>query len=161
MRRSLATRRPLHRRLVKPGTSAALALPQFSVTIVEHMKAAGETVSIKLDRCKGGRIVIIRIERELSSREPSAERLADQAQLARFLDECIKRIDGARIQSTVLLLAFNAWSKAGGGAEWNGRRLAYAMSACGFKKDKSSVMFWNGLSLLRSAADFAMRGESD
>ena len=84
-------------------------------------------------------------------------------QLGRFLETCVVRThpdEKAKVQSSVLLATFNAWAKAGGGSEWKPRGFSDAMTERGFKKDKSSAMFWLDLKLTKTVDDFVdERGE--
>lgn len=85
----------------------------------------------------------------------TAEYRRDSDQLGRFIEMCTQADPEARVQSSVFLAVFNAWARVNGGSEWSGRGLANAMTERGYKKDKSSVMFWLGLKLTKSEADFA------
>jgi putative DNA primase/helicase len=92
--------------------------------------------------------------------DATAEYRRDSDQLGRFLEGVVVRKEGARVQSSVLLATFNAWAKATGGTEWKGRGLANAMTERGYKKDKSSVMFWLDIELIKMVSDFVdERGE--
>jgi putative DNA primase/helicase len=58
------------------------------------------------------------------------------------------------VQSSKLHEVFNAWSKAPSLNEWKGRSFSDAMTERGFKKDKSSVMYFLDIKLVKSVNDF-------
>jgi putative DNA primase/helicase len=84
----------------------------------------------------------------------TAEYRRDSDQLGRFLEACTVSTVGDRVQSSVLHGVFNAWSKANGLNEWKGRGFSEAMTERGWKKDKSSVVYFLDLRLLKSVSDF-------
>jgi putative DNA primase/helicase len=88
-------------------------------------------------------------------KDATAEYRRDSDQLGRFIEMCTVADKEARVQSSVFLAVFNAWARVNGGSEWTGRGLANAMTERGYKKDKSSVMFWLGLKLTKGESDFA------
>ncbi len=88
-------------------------------------------------------------------KDATAEYRRDSDQLGRFIEMCTEADKEARVQSSVFLAVFNAWARVNGGSEWTGRGLANAMTERGYKKDKSSVMFWLGLKLTKGESDFA------
>jgi P4 family phage/plasmid primase-like protien len=91
-------------------------------------------------------------------RTATAEYRRDSDQLGRFLELAVLVDPEGRVQSSVLLTVFNAWARVNGGTEWTGRGLANAMTERGFRKDKSSVMFWLGIRLTKSEGDFDLGG---
>lgn len=87
-------------------------------------------------------------------RAATAEYRRDSDQLGRFLEACVEPEPGARVQSSVLHAVFNAWSKANSLSEWKGRGFSDAMTEKGYKKDKSSVIFWLDIKLTKQVHDF-------
>ncbi len=87
-------------------------------------------------------------------RTATAEYRRDSDQLGRFLEACVLVAPGERVQSSLLHAVFNAWSKANSMTEWKGRGFSDAMTERGFKKDKSSVIFFLDIRLLKSVGDF-------
>jgi putative DNA primase/helicase len=86
--------------------------------------------------------------------QATAEYRRDSDQLGRFLEACVVAAVGEKVQSSKLLAVFNAHAQANGGTEWKHRGLANAMTERGYKKDKSSVMFWLDIKLIRAESDF-------
>lgn len=84
----------------------------------------------------------------------TAEYRHDSDQLGRFLEQCTVPSLGDRVQSTVLHSVFNAWSLANSLNEWKGRGFSDAMAERGFKRTKSSVVFFLDLKLTKTVADF-------
>jgi len=48
----------------------------------------------------------------------------------------------------------NAWARSSGNTEWKGKGFAAAMSQRGFKRSKSSVVYWLDIRLIKSVNDF-------
>jgi putative DNA primase/helicase len=86
--------------------------------------------------------------------EATAEYRRDSDQLGRFLEACTVVEAGARTQSSVLHDVFNKWSRANALNEWKGRGFSDAMTERGYRKDKSSVVYFLDLKLIKTAADF-------
>ena len=86
--------------------------------------------------------------------EATADYRRDSDQLGRFLEACTVPEVGARVQSSVLHDVFNKWSRANALNEWKGKGFSEAMTERGWKKDKSSVVFFLDLKLVKAAADF-------
>jgi len=84
----------------------------------------------------------------------TAEYRRDSDQLGRFLEACTEAAPGQRVQSTVLHDVFNAWSRANSLNEWKGRSFSDAMAERGFKRTKSSVVFFLDLKLTKARSDF-------
>jgi putative DNA primase/helicase len=90
----------------------------------------------------------------LETREATAEYRRDSDQLGRFLEACTERAEGEQVQSSVLHAVFNAWSTANSLNPWKGRGFSDAMVERGWKKTKSSLVFFLDLRLLKTVADF-------
>lgn len=88
------------------------------------------------------------------TREATAEYRRDSDQLGRFLEACTEPAPGERVQSSILHEVFNAWSIANSLSEWKGRGFSEAMTERGWRKDKSSVVFFLDLRLTKSRKDF-------
>ncbi len=88
------------------------------------------------------------------TREATADYRRDSDQLGRFLEACTERAPGERVQSSVLHEVFCAWCTANALTAWKGRSFSDAMTERGFRKDKSSVMFWLDLRLTKTRNDF-------
>jgi putative DNA primase/helicase len=88
------------------------------------------------------------------TREATAEYRRDSDQLGRFLEACTEAVEGEQVQSSVLHEVFNAWSVANSLNPWKGRGFSDAMVERGYKKTKSSLVFFLDLRLLKSKADF-------
>jgi putative DNA primase/helicase len=88
------------------------------------------------------------------TQEATVEYRRDSDQLGRFLEACTERAPGERVQSSVLHDVFCAWCTANALTAWKGRSFSDAMTERGFRKDKSSVMFWLDLRLTKSRIDF-------
>jgi putative DNA primase/helicase len=88
------------------------------------------------------------------TREATAEYRRDSDQLGRFLEACTEPAPGERVQSSVLHEVFNAWSVANSLSEWKGRGFSEAMTERGWRKDKSSVVFFLDLKLTKTKRDF-------
>ncbi len=88
------------------------------------------------------------------TQEATVEYRRDSDQLGRFLEACTERAPGERVQSSVLHDVFCAWCTANALTAWKGRGFSDAMTERGFRKDKSSVMFWLDLRLTKSRSDF-------
>lgn len=84
----------------------------------------------------------------------TAEYRRDSDQLGRFIEACVEIAPGERVQSSKLHEVFNAWSKASSMNEWKGRSFSDAMTERGFKKDKSSVMYFLDIKLVKTVNDF-------
>lgn len=84
----------------------------------------------------------------------TAEYRRDSDQLGRFLEACVVQDPESRVQSSVIHAVFNAWSKANALSEWKGRGFSDAMTERGFKKDKSSVVYFLGIRLTKNVGDF-------
>ena len=84
----------------------------------------------------------------------TADYRRDSDQLGRWLEAATVVDAEGRVQSSAALASFNAWARANGEAEWKGKGFSNAMTDRGFKKDKSSVMFWLGLRLTKIESDF-------
>lgn len=94
------------------------------------------------------------LQRPEEVKTATAEYRRDSDQLGRFFEHCVVMDPESRTQSSLLLAVFNAWARVNGGTEWTNRGLANAMTERGFKKDKSSVMFWLGIKLIKHEGDF-------
>lgn len=88
------------------------------------------------------------------TRAATAEYRRDSDQLGRFLEACTAPSPGERVQSSVLHEVFCAWCTANSLSPWKGRSFSDALTERGYRKDKSSVMFWLDLRLTRSKSDF-------
>lgn len=87
-------------------------------------------------------------------KEATSEYRRDSDQLGRFLEACVVASPGDRVQSTVLHGTFVAWSRANSATEWKGKGFSDAMTERGFKKTKSSEVFFLDIKLVRFAHDF-------
>jgi putative DNA primase/helicase len=79
----------------------------------------------------------------------------DSDPLGRFLEACIKREPGCRVQSSVMFDTFIAWARANGASDkWSNRGLTAALEERGFEKKHSDKMYWLDVKLIRVASDF-------
>jgi putative DNA primase/helicase len=79
--------------------------------------------------------------------------------LARFVELCIMRSDGARVGSTSLFELFKAWQTWAGeigatGRTWSQKYFTGQMKLKGFKTFQSSTIFWVGIETAKSVHDF-------
>lgn len=85
----------------------------------------------------------------------TSEYRRDSDQLGRFLEDCCVLSDpAARAGASALLELHNAWARAGGGSEWRVKGMHDALVDRGFKQLKSNGMFWLGIKLMKTVADF-------
>lgn len=87
-------------------------------------------------------------------REATERYRSNSDQIGRFLDACTRRDDAGRVQSSVLLELHNAWARANAGTEYKGPGFARALEERGFRRDKSSVVFWLGMRATKTIDDF-------
>jgi putative DNA primase/helicase len=86
--------------------------------------------------------------------EATARYRSESDPLSRFLELCVRRAPGKRINTTDLYLVFLAWAKASGEREWSHKGFSQAMHERGYISMQSNLMFWVDVELIKSAADF-------
>lgn len=79
---------------------------------------------------------------------------SDSDPLGRFLEDCTREKDGARIQAIELHRLFCAWARANGERAWTPKGLGSAMQERGYRRVKSNTVHWVDLELTRSVPDF-------
>src|SRR5581483_588515 len=84
----------------------------------------------------------------------TADYRSDSDPLGRFLNACVERASGERVQATAMHDLFVAWARANSATEWSPRGLALALKERGFVSTKSSVSFWLDSRLKAKVSDF-------
>jgi putative DNA primase/helicase len=84
----------------------------------------------------------------------TADYRSDSDPLGRFLDACIKRVSGERVQASVMHELFCAWAKANSATEWSPRGLAFALTEKGLQTGKANVSYWLNVKLTAAPSDF-------
>jgi putative DNA primase/helicase len=79
---------------------------------------------------------------------------ADSDPLGRFIEHCVTRVPGERVQSSVMHAVFVAWAKANSEPEWTPQRFGREMRDRGMRSKQSNVVYWLDLRLLRCVDDF-------
>jgi putative DNA primase/helicase len=80
--------------------------------------------------------------------------------LGRFVEVCLERREGARIQSSQLYRLYQAWCVANSEKAWSATSFGRAMGEIGFARKQSNVMFWLDLAAKRSVFDFVVNPEA-
>lgn len=80
--------------------------------------------------------------------------------LGRFVDVCLERRDGARVQSSSLYRLYQAWCVANSEKCWTSTGFGRALTELGYLKKQSSVMFWLDVEMKRGVADFVQDPEA-
>ena len=86
--------------------------------------------------------------------EATAEYRRDSDPLGQFIEACIKRETGARIQSSELHRLFLAWAEVNAGPKWSAKGLTQALHERGWKSKKSDASFWLDVRMTKSVNDF-------
>ena len=76
-------------------------------------------------------------------------------QLGRFLDDCVRIVDGAKAKSSELFALYSAWAKANGAAEWQQAGFTAAMQDRGFENKRSNGIQWLDIEMVKQPGDFA------
>jgi putative DNA primase/helicase len=87
--------------------------------------------------------------------EATARYRSESDPLSRFLEHCVRRASGKRVNTTDLYVVFLAWAKSSGESEWTHKGFSRAMHDRGFITVQSNRMFWIDIELIKSTADFA------
>jgi hypothetical protein len=100
--------------------------------------------------------VVVLLGKEVTHAE-NADAIQDCSQVRRFLDVCVERKTGARVQSSALYDLFAAWCNANGEVGWSQKRFSMAMKKHGFMTLRSDKVFWVDIKMTRTVTDFANR----
>jgi putative DNA primase/helicase len=84
----------------------------------------------------------------------TAEYRADSDPLARFFEVCVAQHPTSRVQASDMHVLFCAWAKANGETLWTIKGLGSAMRDKGIPSQKSDVIYWTGVKLLKAPDDF-------
>jgi putative DNA primase/helicase len=87
--------------------------------------------------------------------EATANYRDDSDPLGRFLNHCVERKPGQRVQSSAMHRLYCAWARGAGEREWTAKGLTMALKERGFIAKQSNVMWWLDCQLLVSEIDFA------
>jgi putative DNA primase/helicase len=80
--------------------------------------------------------------------------------LGRFVEVCVERREGSKIQSSLLHRLYQAWCVANGEKAWSAKGFSLALGERGYAKRQSNVMWWLDVAALRSVYDFVSNPES-
>jgi len=86
--------------------------------------------------------------------DATADYRSDSDPLGRFLEACVERAAGERVQASVMHELFCAWAKANSATEWTAKGLTLALKEKGLQSSKASVHYWLDVRLKAVPSDF-------